>query len=142
MVASTKKSKKASSKKKFRKRPAGTENKNAPAQATLKLQIDLKDGSRLGPGKIMLLEAIDRAGSLSQGAAEMGISYRRAWLFVSQINDSFDHPAISTPASGHGGAPAQLTDFGRELIAVYRKLEADAERASSKAMTWVRNHSA
>lgn len=106
----------------------------------LKLQIDMRDGSRLGPGKIKLLEAIDRAGSLSQGAIEMGISYRRAWLFMTQINETFDQPAISTPASGRGGAPSQLTDFGRELISTFRKMERDAERAAGRGMSWMRQH--
>lgn len=116
------------------------QRKKSEMQPSLKIQIDLSEESRLGPGKIRLLEAIDKAGSLSQGAAEMGISYRRAWLFMTQINETFDKPAIATSPGGRGGAPSQLTDFGRELITTYRKMEMEAERAASKGMSWILEH--
>lgn len=139
-AAATKKSAKPSKRRvAARKAPAGAARSGKLAH--LKLQIELSDGSRLGPGKIMLLEAIDRAGSLSRGAEEMGISYRRAWLFMRQINESFDEPAIETPAGGHGGAPSRLTEFGQRLITAYRKIEAEAERATAREMAWLRRHS-
>ncbi len=46
----------------------------------------------------------------------MGISYRRAWLFVQQINAAFDEPVIATSEHGHGGSAAKLTEFGKKLI--------------------------
>ena len=134
---------KSAKKSKSRGMKSGTDadlHKGPSKRPVLKIQVELADGSRLGPGKIMLLEAIDRAGSLSRGADEMGISYRRAWLFMKQINQSFDQPAISTPAGGHGGAPCKLTEFGRQLIEVFRKMEADAEQASSKELAWLTRH--
>lgn len=107
----------------------------------IKLQINLSNGARLGPGKIELLECIDRAGSLSQGAAQMGISYRRAWLFMTQINNSFDQPAIATPPGGQGGGASKLTDFGHQLIAKYRQMELEAENAARSGITWIGRHS-
>lgn len=107
---------------------------------SVKLQLDLPGGARVGPGKIRLLELIEEAGSLSRAAEEMRVSYRRAWLFVQQINQAFDTPAVSTPEHGHGGAAARLTDFGRELIRRYREIEARAERESADALAWLIGH--
>lgn len=112
----------------------------APLGPRLKLQIDLDGGGRLGPGKIRLLELIEAEGSLSRAADVMGISYRRAWLFVQQINASFDTPAVATPEHGRGGAAARLTSFGRELIARYRALEAHTNGGGGDLLSWISEH--
>lgn len=107
---------------------------------SVKLQLDLPGGARVGPGKIRLLELIEEAGSLSRAAEAMHVSYRRAWLFVQQINQAFDEPAVSTPEHGHGGAAARLTDFGKELIRRYRDMEAQAEKGSADVLDWLESH--
>lgn len=108
--------------------------------ARLKLQIDFPGGVRLGPGKIALLEAIDAEGSLSRAAEKLRISYRRAWLFMQQINEAFDEQAVATPEHGHGGGPARLTPFGRDLIRHYRSMLDEAERASQQTIAWLDRH--
>lgn len=107
---------------------------------TVKLQLDLPGGTRLGPGKIRLLELIDEQGSLSRAAEAMSVSYRRAWLFVQHINAAFDEPAVSTPEHGHGGAAARLTDFGKELISRFRRMEARAEAEGGETLDWLMRH--
>lgn len=107
---------------------------------TVKLQLDLPGGTRLGPGKIRLLELIDEQGSLSRAAEAMSVSYRRAWLFVQHINAAFDEPAVSTPEHGHGGAAARLTDFGKELISRFRHLEARAGAEGGETLDWLAQH--
>jgi molybdate transport system regulatory protein len=114
--------------------------KTAKAGSSIKLQIDFPGGVRLGPGKVALLEAIDSAGSLSRAAAEIGMSYRRAWLFMQQINQAFDQVAVATPEHGHGGGPAKLTDFGRELIRQYRSIEKKAIASGSEILSWLDEH--
>ena len=54
-------------------------------RGTLSLRIDLP-GGRIGPGKIALLEAIDREGSISAAGRALGMSYRRAWDLVDTLN--------------------------------------------------------
>ena len=107
---------------------------------SVKLQLDLPGGARIGPGKIRLLELIEEAGSLSRAAEAMKVSYRRAWLFVQQINKAFDEPSVSTPEHGHGGAAARLTDFGKELIHRYREMELRAEGGNEGALKWLAQH--
>ena len=117
----------------------GDETSGLPRIA-LKLQLDLPGGARIGPGKVRLLELIEEAGSLSRAAEAMHVSYRRAWLFVQQINQAFDEPAVSTPEHGHGGAAARLTDFGKELIRRYRDMEVRAETGNADALGWLASH--
>lgn len=122
-----------------RKGGAASEAVDSP-RISVKLQLDLPGGARIGPGKIRLLELIEEAGSLSRAAEAMHVSYRRAWLFVQQVNQAFDEPAVSTPEHGHGGAAARLTDFGKELIRRYRDMETRAEEGSMDALIWLARH--
>lgn len=101
------------------------------AVAGVKIQVVLPDGSRLGPGKIALLEAIDTVGTLSGAAQKLNISYRHAWLFVQQINSSFSQPAVMTFKG-----ISQLSEFGRHLIATYRQLEDEARAAGAAHLAW------
>lgn len=106
----------------------------------MKLQIVLPDGSRLGPGKIALLELIKEEGSLSRAAKRMKISYRHAWLYMRQINEAFSEAAVATPENGHGGGPAQLTRFGQSLILQYRALEKEVRNAGACHLEWLDKH--
>lgn len=89
----------------------------------------VSDRVRLGPGKIELLELIDRHGSISEAARAMDMSYRRAWLLVAELNQGFHHPVVAARTGGKGGGHAGLTDFGRELLGRYRAIERDARAA-------------
>ena len=90
---------------------------------TVRFRVDFTAGCSIGPGKVALLEGIERTGSLRQAARELGMSYRRAWLLLDQINQSFNTPATTTTVGGTGGGGATLTPFGAELIERYRALE-------------------
>lgn len=116
------------------------DKKKADDNSRLKIQIDFPGGARLGPGKVALLELIDAEGSLSRAAEKMGISYRRAWLFMSQINKAFDEVAVATPEHGHGGGPARLTPFGHELIRHFRSLEQETHKSSAEILRWLDRH--
>ena len=90
---------------------------------------------RLGPGKIELLELIGKHGSISEAARTMSMkSYRRAWLLVAEINQSFRRPVVAAQTGGKGGGHAELTAFGRDLVARYRTIERDAGAAVAKQL--------
>jgi molybdate transport system regulatory protein len=84
---------------------------------------------RLGPGKIRLLELIAEHGSISEAARVMGMSYRRAWTLVAELNQSFRQPVTTAQTGGKGGGHATLTPFGDELVRRYRAIEHDAAAA-------------
>jgi molybdate transport system regulatory protein len=90
------------------------------------LRIDLQPRGRIGPGKVTLLEAIASAGSISGAGRALGMSYRRAWLLVDELNRLFRQPVVTTQLGGSQGGGASLTPFGKELVASFRRLERDA----------------
>src|SRR5262245_3512131 len=101
----------------------------AKPQARLWLRIDLGAQAKLGPGKIRLLELIDEHGSMRAAGAAMGMSYRRAWLLVDEINACFREPAVQKQHGGSSGGGASLTPFGKELTGRYREMERAATEA-------------
>jgi molybdate transport system regulatory protein len=100
-----------------------------PATGTLSLRIDLPQG-RIGPGKIALLEAIDREGSISAAGRALGMSYRRAWDLVDALNTLLGILVVEAAPGGYRGGGAMLTDAGRNLVADYRAIERAAQRAA------------
>jgi molybdate transport system regulatory protein len=98
----------------------------------LTLRVELGSGRALGPGKIRLLEAIDTSGSISQAGRNLGMSYRRAWMLVDDMNNCFRDPVIEAHPGGPHGGGATLTPFGKKLIERYRAIEADALVATRK----------
>ena len=95
----------------------------SPSAPGIRVRVDFYDRCSVGTGKIRLLEAVERTGSLSQAAREIAMSYRRAWLLIDSMNTEFDTPVISATVGGSGGGGAKLTSFGREMISAYRALE-------------------
>jgi molybdate transport system regulatory protein len=98
----------------------------------LSIRIDLADGGRVGPGKIAVLEEIARAGSISAAGRALGMSYRRTWKLVEDLNRIFGKPLVETMAGGQGGGGASLTEAGRAVVTCYRAIEAESEAAARK----------
>jgi molybdate transport system regulatory protein len=92
------------------------------------LRIDLTSRVRLGPGKIRLLEEVERQGSISAAGRTLKMSYRRAWLLIDELNSYFREPVVATRLGGTGGGKASVTALGRTVIGAYRAMEKDAER--------------
>ena len=100
--------------------------------ARLSIRIDLDGGCRIGPGKVRLLELIEATGSISAAGRAMAMSYRRAWLLVESLNAGFSEPVVAAQSGGRHGGGAQLTPFGRDLVACYRAIEREAAAAAER----------
>jgi len=96
----------------------------------LTVRVDFGADHALGPGKIRLLEAIGKTGSISRAGRVLGMSYRRAWLLIDDMNRAFRAPVVATQPGGVRGGGAELTPFGRALIENYRAVEARATAAA------------
>jgi molybdate transport system regulatory protein len=110
-------------------KPKKAKAKSAPARKAARprglprLRIAMGKGLMLGPGKVDLLEAIERRGSISAASREMGMSYRRAWLLVDALNTMFGKPlVVAAPGGAHGGG-AQITELGKNIAGAYRRIE-------------------
>ena len=101
------------------------------ADHRLSIRLDLVTGDRIGPGKIALLEAIGATGSISGAARRLGMSYRRAWLLVEEVNAALCEPAVAAAPGGRQGGGAALTPVGARMIALYRSIERAAHSSAS-----------
>ena len=97
----------------------------------LKAQLFCGDEPAMGPGKAALLEAIDEAGSISAGARQLGMSYRRAWLLVDEMNRCFVHKLVDTVSGGGTGRGATLSATGRTVLTAFRDVEGRMMAAAS-----------
>jgi molybdate transport system regulatory protein len=84
--------------------------------------IDI-DGIRFfGPGRLELLSLIDESGSIVKAAKAMGMSYKKAWDMVDDMNTRGRKPLVVARKGGDKGGGTELTDTGRKMIAMYGKL--------------------
>ncbi|RFC64343.1 LysR family transcriptional regulator [Fulvimarina endophytica] len=91
--------------------------------ASLRIRILFGEAAMLGPGKADLLERIGETGSISAAGRAMGMSYKRAWLLVEEMNQAFREPLVASSRGGRKGGGASLTASGETVLAHYRKLE-------------------
>ncbi len=108
-----------------------------PAQG-LKLRLLLGDLIALGPGKADLLEAIRETGSISAAGRKLGMGYRRAWALVDAMNQAFRKPLVECSTGGSRGGGAQVTPFGEEVLATFRRLQAKALAAAEPELRALR----
>jgi molybdate transport system regulatory protein len=102
--------------------------------AKLSLRVDLEPAGRVGPGKVALLERIASLGSIAAAGRSMGMSYRRAWELVDELNQCFNEPVVATRIGGNTRGGAALTAFGSEVVQCYRAIENKASQAAAKEL--------
>ncbi|MDE1931320.1 MAG: LysR family transcriptional regulator [Alphaproteobacteria bacterium] len=102
--------------------------------AKLTLRVDLGPGKAVGPGKIRLLEAIRDSGSISRAGRTLGMSYRRAWMLIDNLNRTFRRAVVTARPGGKRGGGARLTPFGRTLVAHYRAIERRSQKAAAREL--------
>lgn len=95
------------------------------------LRVTFDAGFYMGPGRADLLELIGETGSISQAARHMGMSYKRAWSLVQEMNAGFG-AALVLSLRGGKDQGATLTPAGQELVRRYRAMQAAAREAISK----------
>jgi molybdate transport system regulatory protein len=103
-------------------------------KTTLMLRVDFGQSRALGPGKIRLLEAVDKSGSISQAGRSLDMSYRRAWLLIDDMNHCFREAVVTAQPGGTRGGGAMLTPFGRKLVETYRTIESEATAATESKL--------
>lgn len=100
------------------------------AAATLRI---LMDGDKaFGPGLAQLFEGIEAYGSLRRSAAEMGMSYNKAWNIVKNSETILGRSLVTRRAGGAKGGGAALTDAGCDLLARYRAFEKAGKQALAR----------
>ena len=98
-------------------------------EVRFRMRIRTGDTVALGPGKVALLEAVHEHGSISAAARSLGMSYRRAWLLIDELNRSLKSPATISEQGGQSGGGCVLTPVGENIVRLYREVETQAHQA-------------
>ena len=85
--------------------------------------------------RLRLLVLVAETGSLAEAAQQLGLSYRRAWGKVKELERNLDLPLVQSAAGGAGGGHSEITPEGRELLRRYAAFRARAEQAVREAYT-------
>lgn len=92
------------------------------SQIHLRCWVSL-DGDRFfGPGRVELLEGIQTEGSISGAAKKMGMSYKKAWNMVNDLNNRGKHPFVLLKKGGEKGGGAYLTPYALDIIDQFKNL--------------------
>ncbi|HLN28655.1 MAG TPA: molybdate ABC transporter substrate-binding protein [Gemmataceae bacterium] len=97
----------------------------------VRVWVEKSSQAVLGKGRLELLLAIDHCHSISGAARQMGMSYRRAWLLVQDINGAAGEPFVEATVGGKKGGRAQLTPRGRIAISAFRNLQRHVEQSAA-----------
>jgi molybdate transport system regulatory protein len=106
----------------------------------IRFTIEFARHSQVGSAEIGLLEAIHKAGSLSQAARDLRISYKHAWLRLDGLNSAFRLPVTVAKRGGNGGGGVCLTRLGKSLVDSYRALEQEFTQLAAKDLRSTHSH--
>jgi molybdate transport system regulatory protein len=98
------------------------------------------DGERFfGPGPAELLGHIEQMGSITQAAKKMGMSYKKAWDIVENLNTHSRTKLVVSQKGGRHGGSAEVTDHGKKLVANYRRLTTKLNRVLERNKSLIQN---
>lgn len=77
---------------------------------------------------VALLRAILDCGSLNLAAKQTGLSYKGAWQILERANNRSPKPLINSSTGGLRGGGTKLSDFGKQLVDHFDRIEAEHAR--------------
>lgn len=93
-----------------------------------KLWLDCR-GRAFGDGPARLLDGVEEAGSLRKAAAELGMSYNKAWRILHAAEQRLGFPLLDRSVGGSLGGGSHLTPQAQDLMRRYRALMDEASSA-------------
>ena len=100
----------------------------SPFKISSSIKLETRWGGFANPRWVALLESIEESGSITAAAMSAGLSYKAAWDAIDAMNNLAGKPVVVTAVGGKGGGGAKLTARGKDILAMYRVVEAENER--------------
>ena len=100
-------------------------------KATLKLWLD-QDGKAFGDGPYELLKGIETTGSLHKAAAQMEMSYSKAWKLLRMIEQRLRFQLLEREVGGRLGGGSRITPRAKELMSCYAVFREEAQEAVNR----------
>ncbi len=94
-----------------------------------KVWLELEGQYVFGAGAYAILRAVQERGTIAEGAASLGMSYRYAWGLIREIEKRLGVKLVKTQRGGSsiiggvGGGSTVVTDVGLRLMQMYSELD-------------------
>ncbi|MCE8020724.1 TOBE domain-containing protein [Halomonas sp. MCCC 1A11036] len=105
-----------------------TDCSKAPLEIDGQLWFKRDGKAYLGGKRIELLEQIEVTGSINRAAKAVQLSYKGAWNAIEAMNNLSERPLVVRETGGRHGGGTRLTEFGRQMVYTWRRMQAEYER--------------
>ncbi|MEJ5349144.1 MAG: LysR family transcriptional regulator [Desulfosoma sp.] len=85
-----------------------------------------------GAGRLRILEAVERAGSIIGAAKELGMSYSAVWGKIRATEERLGRPMLQKKIGGLKGGGSALTPFAKDILERFRTLEGRTQEAAER----------
>jgi molybdate transport system regulatory protein len=82
--------------------------------------VDPSGNVLFGMGRVKILEAIDRGGSINAAAKALKMSYRAVWGRIKATEERLGKELVVRTAGGACGGGSILTPYAKDLIKEYK----------------------
>jgi molybdate transport system regulatory protein len=90
--------------------------------------VILPNGTKLGDGRARMFELIDELGSIRKAVAQLGMPYRAAWGYITELEAAAGFAFLARRPGGGETGGARLTRKGRAFLARYRRFSESLDR--------------
>jgi molybdate transport system regulatory protein len=98
-----------------------------------KIWIENENGEIVfGAGRLYILEAVSRFGSINAAAQELHMSYRAVWGKIRATEKRLGHPLLYRKTGGAQGGGSQVTPFGEKIIQRFKELQTSTRNAADE----------
>lgn len=102
---------------------------------TAKIRIHLFTHDKcFGPGIYQVLEKVDKLGSLRSAAADMNMSYSKAWKMVKTCEENLGFKLLISSTGGKNGGGAHITDEAHAFMEAYEQYVAKINAFSEELL--------
>jgi len=88
-----------------------------------RLWVETEGKILLGEGRLKLLQAIDDHGSINMASKSLGMSYKKAWRLVQQLNEIGKDQIVVQKTGGTGGGGSVITPYGKKIMSVFEQMK-------------------
>ena len=85
-----------------------------------------------GPGRLRILEAVERDGSIHSASPALRMSYRAVWGKIKATEDRLGQSLVKRKTGGPKGGGSELTPFGKAVLERYREMQEKINKAADK----------
>ncbi len=85
--------------------------------------LETATGLKIGKGRALLLEQIEKTGSIAEAARRTDIPYRKAWGMIREMNNCTSAILVMKSLGGRGGGGSVLTPQGKAILQAFKKAD-------------------